>query len=124
MNVTTAGLWQEQCSGIVVPRRCALALGYDAVWNQARRKQKHAYLDNATDKLDDVGKLGEVDIEVMQLVLHGLLGDNLAPLAHGAQAPQVTRGIERRVRWLGEVDLGQMRRHGGQRALETSEARG
>ncbi len=61
---------------------------------------------------------------MIQLILQRLLGDDLAPLTHGAQTPQVAGGIERRVRRLGEVDLGQMRRHGGQRALEAAETGG
>lgn len=61
---------------------------------------------------------------MVQLVLQRLLGHDLAPLAHGAQAPEVARGVERRIRGLGEVDLGQMRRHRGQGALDAAEAAG
>lgn len=94
---------------------------------ERERKKKSmngTHLDDAADEFDHVGKLLKIDVEVVQLVLQSLLGHDLAPLAHGTQTPEIARGIERRIRGLGKVDLGHMRRHWGQRALETAETRG
>jgi hypothetical protein len=75
------------------------------------------YLDDTTDELNNIRKPVEINIEVIQTILERLLRDDLAPLAHRTQTPQVACGVERRVRGLREVDLGQMRRHRGQGAL-------
>lgn len=91
----------------------------ERIRERKRESMKGTHLDNAADEIDHVGKLVEIDIEVVQLVLQRLLGHDLAPFAHGTQTPEVARGVERRVRGLGEVDLGQMRRHWGQGALNT-----
>ena len=71
-------------------------------------------LDDLTDKRDDIGKLGDVDIEMIQGIPKSLVGDDLTTFTHSAQTLQIARSIEGRVGRLGEVDLGKMRGgHGG-----------
>jgi hypothetical protein len=84
------------------------------------------YLNDLTDKGDDVGKFGHVDIEVIQLILQGLVRDDATSFADGAQTAQVAGRVEGRVRWPGQVDLGHVvdgregrqRRHGAVAAVQ------
>ena len=63
-------------------------------------------LDDVGNKSDYIAELVHVDIKVVELVAQSPLGDNLAALADGAQAPEVSNRVELRVGGLGDVDPG------------------
>ena len=69
-----------------------------------------SHLDDLGDKGNDIIKLPHIHIEVVQLIAQGLAGQDLGPLAHGAQAAQIAGGIEGGVRGLREIDLGDVGR--------------
>lgn len=68
-----------------------------------------AHPDNAGNEAYDLGELLHVDIEVVELILDRLGGDDPGPIPNRTQAPQISSRIQVRVRWLGEVDLGDLR---------------
>lgn len=74
----------------------------------------HAYLDDASDKAHDLGKFAHVYVKMSQFIFDGLGRDNPAPLADGAQAPQVASGVQIWVWWFGQIDLGDVRGEGRQ----------
>jgi hypothetical protein len=60
-------------------------------------------------------ELAHVNGEVLELVLLGLLEDQLAALAHSVDAAQVARGVEGRVGGFGERHVGEARGPGAVR---------
>ena len=71
------------------------------------------YLDDRDDKLGSVLKLAHINVEVVQVVSLGLLQHHRTSLSHGADAPQIARGIDVGIGRLGHLDLGNGRRDGG-----------
>lgn len=64
-----------------------------------------SYFDDRHNIVGRVLELAHVDIEVTQLVLLGLLQHQVAPLAHGIDALEVTSGVEVRVGGAREGDV-------------------
>lgn len=76
------------------------------VRSSEQQGSKSTDLDDIGNKSDYIFKLVHVDIKVVELIAQGLLGDDLAALADGAQAPEVSDRVELRVGGPGDVDPG------------------
>lgn len=66
------------------------------------------YLDQASDKVDDVGQLVQINVEMVQFVASRLVENDAASFSHRTQASEVPDRIKLGIRRPGEIDLGQL----------------
>lgn len=76
-----------------------------------------SYLDNTGNKANNLGKLGHIHVEVLELVLDGFACDNPASFPDRVEAPQVASGVEVWVWGLGKVDIGHLGGEGRERRV-------